>query len=281
MYIDTTSRAAMESSISNYFDIPIDEIYQLIDYAAEKAQQNQFAFNTDVFYAELKTIFSDLNPQDTIDEILLFHLTRRLDGDNNSGDNLRHLLTTQSPLSCYLRTYGFEFKDDIDRITLYYRGKQINLKNTMNNDVCCLRSRLGYSDIQKDYCFNGFAMRDLLMRNSYARELYEGPELIIKLASLFKNTNIQKDFFEKSKYYCYKYRLPISIIVFDDKESLADSEKSEYLLYQVCSRLLAYQYSRYEHMDDYDNPILRLNDNYTIPTKYFESKEEITLEMLF
>ena len=43
MYIDTTSRAAMESSISNYFDIPIDEIYQLIDYAAEKAQQEIIA----------------------------------------------------------------------------------------------------------------------------------------------------------------------------------------------------------------------------------------------
>ena len=47
MFIDTRSKESMESSMSTYLDIPVDELYQYIDYAAEKAQKDQWAFNID------------------------------------------------------------------------------------------------------------------------------------------------------------------------------------------------------------------------------------------
>ncbi len=60
MFIDTRSKESMESSMSTYLDIPVDELYQYIDYAAEKAQKDQWAFNIDLFYEELGNIISDL-----------------------------------------------------------------------------------------------------------------------------------------------------------------------------------------------------------------------------
>lgn len=63
MYIDTKSREGMEKSIAVYLDVSVDELYQYIDFAAEKAQQDQCAFNTDIFFDELETIISDLQPE--------------------------------------------------------------------------------------------------------------------------------------------------------------------------------------------------------------------------
>ena len=63
MFIDTRSKESMESSMSTYLDIPVDELHQYIDYAAEKAQKDQWAFNIDLFYEELGNIISDLQPK--------------------------------------------------------------------------------------------------------------------------------------------------------------------------------------------------------------------------
>ena len=80
MFIDTRTREGMESGISDFLDITVDEVYQYIDYASEKAQIDQWCFNTDIFADELETIITDLQPEKEIDELLFFHLSRRLRG---------------------------------------------------------------------------------------------------------------------------------------------------------------------------------------------------------
>ena len=70
-----------------------------------------------------------------------------------------------------------------------------------DRNIPYLRWRLGHNANRIDFCFNGFLLKDLLYRNSYARELYDVPEFIGVLATFLKRRNIGTDFFENSKYY--------------------------------------------------------------------------------
>ena len=52
----------MIASLTSYLDITEDELFQYIDYAANKAQPDRWAFNTDNYEEELLSLFSDLHP---------------------------------------------------------------------------------------------------------------------------------------------------------------------------------------------------------------------------
>ena len=56
-------------------------------------------------------------------------------------------------------------------VTLLLRELAGKLVTTSEFDVCYLRSRLGYNTGKENYCFNGFAFRDQLMKNLYTRQL--------------------------------------------------------------------------------------------------------------
>lgn len=282
MYIDTTSHRSMERSLCAYLNITSSELYQYIDYASEKATPDKWGFNSEIFNVELMSIISDLQPEAPIDEIQLYHLTRRLNADsgNNEGYNLKFLLTTETPLRSFFSEHGVEFVEHNGHLLIIHRGSVVSLENTNQIDVCYLRSRLGYNVGREDYCFNGFAMRDLLMKNSYARELYDGPEFLVALSRFLRNKNIQKDFFENSTYLCLNYLLPINSIVFDGHEEMDYTHKFKFLVSQVCYRLLIYQNSHPEYMYDHDNPILRLGDDALVPASFLNAKEIITLDML-
>ncbi len=282
MVIDTTSKCNMERDMMAFLDITLDELYQYIDFAAKKAQEETLAFQTDIFYSELNTIISDLQPVKTIDEIMCFHLSRRLNSqpDDLKIYDLKQLLLSDNELVRFLKKYSVEFQEQNNHLTLYYQDRMVPLDNTMNSDVCYLRSRFGYNPGRQDYCFNGFAMRDLLMRNYYARELYDGPEFLVKLAHYLKNGTIMKKYKEVSTYYCYTLRMPISKVILDGHDEFNNENKWLYLVDQICYRLCMYTEGDDTTLHDDDNPIILTSDNTTLPEKYKISREVITLDML-
>ncbi len=71
MYIDTITRELMERDVAAYLDVPAEELIQYIDYAANKAKEDRWSFNTDLFNSELDAIFFDLQPENSIDKILV------------------------------------------------------------------------------------------------------------------------------------------------------------------------------------------------------------------
>ena len=166
-----------------------------------------------------------------------------------------------------------------NRIILCYRDRQISLENTMSTDVCYLRSRLGYNSGREDFCFNGFAFRDLLMKNQYTRQLQDCPEILERLESYLRIKGLAKEYAEKSEYYCFMYRFPIGCVIFDGKDDLTVEEKQLHLLNQVAYRL--YQYSGdSRYLYDHDNPILRLKDDDNASIDCLVSTEIITSDMI-
>lgn len=281
MLIDTRTKESMIASLASYLDITEDELFQYIVYAANKAQPDRGEFNTDIFEEELLLIFSDLQPEERIDEIYVYHLTRRLNDsiEDKSSDNLKTLLLKESVISIFLRQYGIAFIEKDSHPVIVFNDREISLEDTSESDVCYLRSRLGYNSGREDYCFNGFALRDKLMRNSYTRQLYGGPEFLDVLSRYLSIDALKMKYCDNSKYYCFTYKMAIDDIMFDEKDDLGNDEKVDYFLVQVAMRIMSYmENSKCQY--DHDNPIIRVADDASVPKNKFIDAEEIILDMI-
>ncbi|MBP5206894.1 MAG: hypothetical protein J6330_00385 [Clostridia bacterium] len=281
MIIDTTSRDGMEKSLAYLMNISVPELYQFIEAAADLAKEGQWCFNQDLFDKAMEEFYSNMIEQELPNEILFFHLSRRLKGSENEVSyNLQELLTSKNSFSEFLKAHQITFKQGAEnKIILYYRDRAISLENTMSTEVCYLRSRLGYNLGREDFCFNGFAFRDLLMKNQYTRQLYYCPEILECIERYLRINGLVNDYSEKSNYICFKYEFPIERIIFDGKDDLTVAGKQLNLLYQVAYRLYQYTGDSRFLIDD-DNPILRLKDNDNASVDYLVSTEIITSDMI-
>ena len=122
--------------------------------------------------------------------------------------------------------------------------------------------------------------KDLLYKNSYTSNLSGVPEFLGQLVTCLGCKSVGWKYVENSAYYCYEYRLPLALVMFDDHDNYSDEMKQRYLLRCVLQRLYQYQTSDIRYMFDHDNPILRLADDYTIPSEYYVTREKITAEMM-
>lgn len=281
MVIDTISREGMESSLAHLMGVSVPELYQYVEAAADSAIEDQRWFNQYLFDKVMEGFYSDKIEQELPNEVLFFHLSRRLYGpENEISYNLQELLTSNNSFSEFLNAHQITFRNGAgNRIILCYRDSQISLENTMSTDVCYLRRRLGYNSGREDFCFNGFAFRDLLMKNQYTRQLQECPEILKYLERYLRIKGLVEEYTEKSKYYCFTYRFPIECVIFDGKNDFTAEEKQLHLLNQVAYRL--YKHSRDSHdLNDCNNPILRLKDGDNASVDYLVSTEIITPDMI-
>lgn len=279
MYIDTYSENSMKEGICDYFDISEKELYSFFDEIKTITQTGNY-FDERKFDEIINEFINDKKCSIYIDQILFFHLSRRLNSmqDCFISNNLYELLSTKNGLTDFLKEYDVEFLKFKGYLELKYKGKIISLDDKEAEYIPYLRWRLGYDKDDIDFCVNGFLMKDLLYTNRYAHELSQAPEFVKVLAGFLERQDMITDYIKNSRYYCFKYLIPIDKVFFDYNDKLSKDEKQQYLLNQILHRL--YDYRVRENVFDYDNPILRLSDNDTIKKEYFISREEITLDML-
>ena len=281
MYIDTHTKEAMEKTVCLHLGVTVKDLNDLFVFAESEVQKDKFVGGdklNNIFNSFIKTHL----PSKSIDEVLFFHLSRRLNTEKESslGNNLFDLLSTQNAMTLFLKEHDVTFEVCDKHLNLIYKGKEVSLEDTYQENIPYLRRRLGHNENRIDFCFNGFLLKDLLYRNNYASALYDVPEFIGVLAEFLKRKDIGTDYFDNSKYYCFEYCVPLEKIMFDDNEKLSIEEKAIYLLNQVLNRLYEYFSSDIRYMFDHDNPIIRLADTDMMDEKYFMSKEEITWDML-
>ena len=134
MVIDTTSREGMESSLAHLMGVSVPELYQYIEAAADSAVEGQWCFNQDLFDKAMEDFYSDMIEQELPDEILFFHLSRRLKGSENEiSYNLQELLTSNNSFSEFLNAHQITFRKGAgNRIILCYRDRQIRVVGIMS-----------------------------------------------------------------------------------------------------------------------------------------------------
>lgn len=281
MYIDTHTKDTMQDSICKIFNIEVRELDELFIKAKKELSTRLF---TDL--AKLDSIFSEFidtkMSNKNINQILFFHLGRRLNSAYNcvEGKNLFQLLSEKNEMSMFLKEHEITFKAKDGHLDLYYKDKFIPLEETEKTDISYLKWRLGHYSNRIDYCFNGFAFRDLLYKNRYTQSLYHAPEFIATLARFLGNCIIKEDYLRRSKYYCFEYLVPFHKIYFDDCEGLEETDKQKYFLNKVLHKLYGYFTTESIYMFDDDNSAIRLSDYDIMQREYFISRKEITLEML-
>lgn len=275
MYIDTHSRESMEKSVCDIFRMhPLELREQLLLMGSVTSSNNDYINKLNEFIANNCIKYPE--------EILLFHLTRRLHGaeEETKGRNLADLLLSVNPFSSFLHENGIDFSKEKQYIDVIYKGKTVDWDKCWNGNPSYMKSRLGYLKGREDFCFNGFALKDLLYRNNYARNLSGLPEFLGQLVECLDCESVGWKYIKNSEYYCYECKLPIEVVMFDDHDNYSETLKQRYLLQCVLQRLYQYQTSDISYMFDQDNPVLRLADDYTIPSEYYVGKEKITSEML-
>jgi hypothetical protein len=281
MHIDTHSYSSMQSSILKYLNVKQEDMAAMLVLANEKANTG-LATNEAALKKDFDEFLNSHSPSEKIDEILFFHLSRRLNSDKNLcvGNNLFDLLTKESVLSSFLKKHEIIFGAEEKRLDLYYKDKEVCLDKVHESNVSYLRNRLGYNKGREDYCINGFAFRDLLFKNDYSRRLEDVPEFIGALACFLNCKKVGTDYYKNSQYYCLEYCIPLDKVKFDDDENLTLEQKEKFFLNKVLYRLYEYFFSNVEFMHDNDNPVLRLADFDTMTENYFVTREKITYEML-
>lgn len=281
MYIDTHTKSSMENSVLNVFSITSQDLEKLF-YKLKFFLQTEHNSN---MFDEMINDFINTKSQtnNLIDEILFFHLGRRLNSasDSNIGNNLFDLLTTENEFSLFLKNYDISFISCNGHIDLIHKSCILNIDNYSDETLSLyLKRRLGHFE-EYDYCINGFAFKDTLYHNSYANELYYGPEIITNLDGFFNEYDILNDYFNNSTYYCFEYKVPLDKVVFDEKSDLSRKEKTNYLLNKVIYKLFEYYITDVEYISDESNPILRLDDNETMCNEFYLTKEKINYDMLY
>lgn len=121
MIIDTTSREGMENSLAYLMGVSVPELYQYIEAAANSAVKDQWCFNQDLFDKAMEDFYSNTIEQELPDEVLFFHLSRRITGpEKETSYNLQELLTSKNSFSEFLKAHQITFRKGTGaRITVF------------------------------------------------------------------------------------------------------------------------------------------------------------------
>lgn len=254
MIINTNSISELEESLASYFNITKKEFYSYLETSYNR--------DYEIFKDNLRDGLFKLEVSEEIDEIYLYHLSRRLDTNDKKAYCLRDALVNDTSLKSFLEKYGLIFKNKGDCTEAYYNGEllPLNDESIQNTYLGNLSIKLGYSNSSIiDNSFNGFIFKENLKNNSnYYRTLEQCPEFIRVLSYAIDNTDIINDYYDNSNYYCYTYKFPIDEILFAGEENLDKNKKIEYFIMSLCYILIDYNdykdsYSSNHEIHTYNN----------------------------
>lgn len=214
------------------------------------------------FYDDTKIVeylMKYIREDDIPNNILLYHLSRRLKDSSDDAYNLVDLLTKENTVRDFLFAEGLTFQKDSSKIKVYYNNEEV-IFDTQGTNCLLLENRFSI-----DTCINGFIINGKFDNYDH---LEDGPEFMVKLIEYMKEKNIFQDesilekYKSQSEYYCYIYKVPIKIIEIDgiNKEYL---EKVP-LKYKILQLIISDS-----------STIIRLPDEFNLSKDYLIHKYKI------
>lgn len=121
MYINTRTKETMIQSLNEIFDISIAELNELF-FKAKKLAITDSYVDGDKLNQVINEFIEFKNFNRSIEQLLFFHLGRRLNSDENSveGKNLFELLSNKSALSFFLKSHGVTFQISDHHLNIFY-----------------------------------------------------------------------------------------------------------------------------------------------------------------
>ena len=139
MFIDTHTKDSMIRSVCEALKISEVELKDNLDNMDKMA-------NDDDEYYEMIDAFVEERLLCPLDEILLFHFSRRLHGteDDVEGRNLADLLTTENAFSEIMKKAEIQFIKGEQHIDVLYKGQIVDWDKCYNGNSSYMKLRLGY-----------------------------------------------------------------------------------------------------------------------------------------
>lgn len=128
MYIDTHTKETIQKSVCEIFNIKVRELEELFIKATQESHTETF-IDGDKLDNVLNEFIDDRMSDKNIDQILFFHLGRRLNsvGDCVEGKNLLELLSDENEMSMFFKNHEVKFKERDGYLDLYYKDELISL----------------------------------------------------------------------------------------------------------------------------------------------------------
>lgn len=270
MYIDTSTKESIESSVLRLLEINGDKLSSLLEDGYQKFQVDKQIFMLDEQY-DFFFLYVKEHMKTVLDEVMFIHLSRRIDNGDNNGYGLIEVLTKENSLSSFLRTYGITFKYEDNQLKIYVNDQEVHIDDEDSYGYKNLQQKinLGY-----DLEFSGYLLKDKIeMIREYDMHS-EGAE-IFSILYLF---NVDDDliidtFTEKSDFYQLEYVLPLKDVVFDNYDDLDEQDKQYHVVVTALQRLYNYKYDE-DFISD-DCPVMHMKDNQTLDAKYLINKIKI------
>lgn len=270
MYINTSTKESIESSVFELLNINQDELYSLLEECYQRYAVDHQVFmlddQYDFFYSFVKE-----NMKTVLDQVMFIHLSRRIDNGDDNGYGLIDMLTRDNSLSSFLKTYGISFKCEDNQIKIYVNDQEVDIKDKESYGYKNLQQKI---DLKYDIEFSGYALKHNIDKLREYSVLMEGPEILGFLFLLGVDDNhIIDTFTEKSRFYQFEYVVPLKDIIIDAYEDLDDQEKQYHLVVKAIQRLYLYKYDK-DFIGE-DCSILRMKDNQILDSKYLINKVKL------
>lgn len=267
MYINTSTKELIESSVLELLKINYDELYLLLEDCYQQFEVGHQIFmlddQYDFFYSFVKE-----HMKEVLDEVMFVHLSRRIDNGDYNGYGLVDILTKDNSLSSFLREYGISFKFEGNQIKIYVNDQEVAIKDKDSYGYKKLQQKI---DLKYDIEFSGYALKHDIEKIREYEMLMEGPEILSFLFLLEVDDNLIIDTFtEKSNFFQLEYVVPLKDIVIDDYEDLDEQYKQYHLVVKAMQRLYLYKYNK-DFIGE-DCTILRMKDNQVLDGKYLVNK---------
>lgn len=270
LYINTSTKKSIESSVLELLEINHEELYLLLDDCYHKFKVGHQIFmlddQYDFFYSFVKE-----NMKTVLDQVMLIHLSRRIDNGDDNGYGLIDMLTKDNTLSSFLGEYGISFRLIDNQIKIYVNDQEVDIKDKESYGYKKLQQKI---DLKYDIEFSGYALKHDISKLREYSVLMEGPEILGFLFLLGVDDNhIIDTFTEKSRFYQLEYVVPLNQITIDDYDDLDDQEKQYHLVVKAIQRLYLYKYDK-DFIGE-DCTILRMKDNQILDSKYLINKTKL------
>lgn len=190
------------------------------------------------------------------DTCVMSHVTSRITPPNNTDVlNTIKVLTTETDLSKYLKSYGIIFKESSKCIDVYYNSEKLDVSND-----AMLRRRLRKEGNWMDNCINGFLINDNFWKDSNVVHLKSCPEIVSVVCCKIKRHDIIREWNEKTTPYALGFLVNLQDIIFDEYTKYKTIKSKVYFTYKNLIYYLVQNYHG-EWNPRFNNLIIRLKDN--------------------
>lgn len=234
--------------------------------------------NLELFFKKIGLDFNGKNELYELikfDSIIISHLTSRLETPKDKPIlNLLDTLTSDTDLSSFLKFKGLIFKEEKNQLNTYYNGNIVNWDLYSNSYASRIKVRFRKKGKYIDNCINGFLFNYFFWKDSDVEHIIKCPEILHDICSVLKREDIIDEWRKSVKTYALGFEASVKDIIIDERCRLKTKRSKIYYIYKQVIYFLCLDYKNLWE-DRWDNPIIRLKDNLSLPSANFFGYYEV------